>query len=144
MRKFSLLVLALLALTVAVAVPAQANNKPGNKCQPIAVSFVVSGTVVSGALTRDAAPAKTHSGTLMVHVTVTNSAAAAVKGLTETYTLTHAHVSFAVGVNRTAPAVGSRVNLKGTITTLAPKCSLTGFTPTIVIKKVEIRRAKTH
>jgi hypothetical protein len=145
MRRISLLALALLATSVAVAVPAQAaKTKPTpSKCQPIAVSYVVSGTLVSGTLTRDAGKTKTYSGTLTVHVTKTDSHAKADKGLTKTYTLSHAKVSFGAGVNKTSPAASSRVTLKGTITTLAPKCSHTGFTPTITITKVEILRAKT-
>ena len=149
MRRISLLALALMATTVAVAVPAQAAKKgptgpTGNKCQPHAVSYVVSGKLtVVGALVADPAPAKTYSGTLTVHVTKTNNHAKADKSLTKTYTLSHAKVSFGAGVNMTSPAAGSKVNLKGTITTLASKCSHTGFTPTITITKVEIHRAKT-
>ena len=145
MRRISLLALALMATTVAVAVPAQAANHKtaSNKCQPLAVSYVVSGTLVSGALTADPGTAKTYSGTLTVHVTKTNNHAKADKSLTKTYALSLADVSFGAGVNKTSPAAGSRVNLKGTITTLAPKCSQTGFTPTISITKVEIHRAKT-
>lgn len=145
MRRISLLTLALIATSVAIAVPAQAaNNKPTpNKCQPHAVSYVVSGTLVVGALTADAAPAKTYSGTLTVAVTKTNKHAKADKSQTKIYTLNHVKVAFGAGVNATLLAVGSRVTLKGTITTLAPKCSQTGFTPTITTTKVEIHRAKT-
>jgi hypothetical protein len=77
-----------------------------------------------------------------VHVTKTNDHAKADNGQTKTYTLSHADVSFGAGVNKTSPATGSRVNLKGTITTPAPKCSQTGFTPTITITKIAIHRAK--
>jgi hypothetical protein len=145
MRRISLLALALMATTVAVAVPAQAaNTKPTpSKCQPHAISYVVSGMLVSGTLTRDAGKAKTYSGTLTVHVTKTDNHAKADKNQTKTYTLSHANVSFGASVNKTSPAAGSRVTLKGTITTLAPKCNHTGFTPTIATTKVEILRAKT-
>jgi hypothetical protein len=78
---------------------------------------------------------------LTVHVTKTNDHAKADKGLTKTYTLSHADVSFGAGVNKTSPAVGSRVHLKGTITRLEKKCNQTGFTPTITITKVAIHRA---
>ncbi len=152
MRRISLLALALMAITVAVAVPAQAAKKgptgptgpTSNKCQPHAVSYVVSGKLtVVGALAADPAPAKTYSGTLTVYVTKTNNHAKADKSLTKTYTVSHANVSFGAGVNKTSPVAGGKVNLKGTITTLASKCSQTGFTPTITITKVEIHRTKT-
>jgi hypothetical protein len=97
--------------------------------------------LVSGTLSSDPGKKQTYSGVLTVHVTKTNDHAKADKGQTKTYTLSHAHVSFGAGVNKTFPAVGSRVDLKGTITTLAKKCDQTGFTPTVTIKKVEIHRA---
>ena len=144
MRRISLLVLAAMATTVAVAVPALAADKKSTseKCQPHAVSYVGRGTVVSAALTPDPATVKTYSGTLTVQVTQTNKHANADRTETKTYTLSLADVSFGADVNSTAPAVGSRVNLKGTISTLSPQCSRTGFTPTITITKVEIHRAK--
>jgi hypothetical protein len=138
MRRISLLALALMAVTVAVALPAQAASK---KCQPHAVSYRVSGALVSGTLTPDPGTAKTYSGMLSVQVTKTNKHATADKSLTKTFTLSHADVSFGAGVNKTFPAAGSRVNLKGTITTLTKKCSQTGFTPTITITKAALHRA---
>jgi hypothetical protein len=38
------------------------------------------------------------------------------------------------------PAVGSRVGLHGKITALPKHCSTVGFTPTITIKRVDIRK----
>jgi hypothetical protein len=63
------------------------------------------------------------------------------KGLTKTYTLSHVDVSFGAGVNKTAPAAGSRIHLKGTITRLEKKCTQTGFTATTTITKVALHRA---
>ena len=157
MRRISFLGLAAMAATVAVAAPAQAKHhqptgstgpigstgSPGKKCEQHKTAFVVSGTLVSGSLTADPGTPKTASGTLTVLVTKTNRHAAGNKGQTETYTLSHAIVSFSSGVNTTSPAAGSRVKLQGTITAVAPKCSQAGFTPTITITKVEIHRAKT-
>ncbi len=136
MKKIALLaMLALVAIAVAVVAPAQAS-----KCTPHAVSYDVKGTLVSGTLSKDPGKKKTYSGSLTVHVTHTNNHAKADKGTTKTYTLSHAHVSFGAGVNKTAPAAGSRVHLKGTITAVPKKCP--AITPTITIKKVEIHKAK--
>jgi hypothetical protein len=139
MKRISLLTLALIAVAVPVAVPvAQASS---SKCQPHAVAYRVSGTLVSGTLTADLGTKKTYSGTLTVLVTKTNEHAKSDKDLTKTYTLSHVDVSFGAGVNKTTPVAGSKVHLKGTITTLEKKCSQTGFTPTITIEKVAIHRA---
>ncbi len=143
MRRISLLALALIATAVAVPAQAASDKSAPHKCQPHTVGYVVGGTLVSSTLTLDAAPAKTYSGTLIVLVTKTNKHAKADKGLTKTYTLSHATVSFSVDVNTTSPAAGSRIHLQGTITALEPKCSQTGFTPAVTITKVEIHRAKT-
>ncbi len=128
-------VAAALAL-MAVVVPAQAAK---HKCVAHAVSYEVSGTLAStGSLTANSD--RSYSGTLTVHVTRANQHAKADKGTTKTYTLDHAKVTFGNGVDKSAPAAGSRVNLKGTITTLSKKCA-GPFTPTITIKKAEIHTA---
>jgi hypothetical protein len=132
-----LAVLAVLALAALVS-PAQA--KP-HKCTPHPVAYVVSGTVQAGtALTQDAK--HTYSGTLVVAVTKANHHAKGDKGTTKTYALDHAKVHFGHGVDHNAPAPGSRVHAKGTITTLAKKCDQTGFTPTVSLAKVDIHAAK--
>jgi hypothetical protein len=141
MRRISLLTLALMAVALAVVLPAQASS---HKCQPHAVSYAVSGTLVSGTLSADPGTKKTYSGTLTVHVTKTNHHGKADKGQTKLYTLSHAHVSFGAGVDKTSPAAASGVHLKGKITTLAKKCNQTGCAPTITIKKVELHRARSH
>jgi hypothetical protein len=121
---------------LAVAVPAQGSHE----CQPHKVSYEVSGTIVQPGSALVQTGKHTYSGTLIVHVTKTNNHAKADKGSTKSYTLTNAKVDFEHGVNHTAPAAGSRVHLKGTITTLPKHCSHNGFTPTIAIHKVEIKK----
>jgi hypothetical protein len=43
-----------------------------------------------------------------------------------------------------ALAAGTRVDLEGTITTLAKSCNQTGFTPTVVIQRADIKPPKPH
>lgn len=136
MKKIALL--AAMLTSVAVVAPAQATK---HKCVAHPVSYRVSGTLTTtGSLTANSDGR--YSGTLTVHVTNTNKHAKADKGLTKTYTLADARVTFSHGVDKTMPAEGSRVTLKGTITTIAKKCPGFGFTPTITIKKVGIHAAK--
>ena len=59
----------------------------------------------------------------------------------KTYALTDTRVRFHRGVNPAAPAAGSRVKLSGSITVLRKRCPTGGFTATITVKKVDIRRA---
>ena len=64
-------------------------------------------------------------------------------GAAETYTLTDARVRFHHGVSAVTPPAGSRVTLGGTITRLRNKhCSTTGFTPTITVRRVDVRGAR--
>jgi len=142
MRKITFLTVMALALAV-IAVPAQASKSkprsPKPKCVPHAVSFEVSGTLTTaGTLTANTDG--TYSGSLTVQVTKTNNHAKTYKRTTQSYTLNHARVSFGHHVSTTAPAAGSRANLKGTITTESKKCGT--FTPTITIVKVELHAAK--
>jgi hypothetical protein len=136
MSRIGLMAAAALALGV-IALPAQA-AKPKPKCVAHAVSYEVSGTLSTvGSLTKNSDGS--YNGSLTVHVTRTNDGAEADKGMTKTYTLDHARVSFGHGVNKTAPAAGSRADLKGTITAEPKGCT---FTPTVTIKKVELLAAK--
>ncbi len=120
---------------------AKAPPPKAQKCQPHAVAYVVSGTFVSGSLTANTDG--TYSGSLNVHVTKTNDNAKADKGVDKSYTLVNAKAKLH-GENPAALTANSRVNLSGTITTLAKKCSHTSFTPTITIKKADIKPPKTH
>ena len=136
MKRIAFLAAGMVALT-AIAVPAQA-AKPTPKCVPHPVSYEVSGALTAaGSLTKNSDGS--YNGTLTVKVTRTNENATADKGMTKTYTLTNAHVSFGHGVSKTAPAAKSRVDLEGTITTEPKTC--TAFTPTTTIKKVELLSA---
>jgi hypothetical protein len=138
MRKMVLL--GVLALAV-VAAPVQAKAPKAQKCQPHAVAYEVSGTVVSGSLTANSDGS--YSGTLTVHVTKVEHHAKADKGMTKSYTLDHAKVKLH-GVNPAALTANSRAHLDGTITTLAKKCDHTGFTATVTIKKADIKPPKAH
>src|SRR5579864_876743 len=133
MRKIVLVAVFVLA----IAAPAQAKGpKPAKaqKCQPHAVSYVVSGTLASGSLTANADG--TYSGTLVVNVKKANHHAKAANATTTTYTLTNASVELH-GENPAALTANSRVHLSGTITTLAKKCDHTGFTATVTIQQAD-------
>jgi hypothetical protein len=56
--------------------------------------------------------------------------------------LTDVRVVFHHGVSATALAAGSRVGLHGKITELPKGCSTTGFSSTITVHRVDIRKAK--
>jgi hypothetical protein len=132
-----------LAATLAMPGASLAKTPPpkAQKCQPHAVAYVVSGTLVSGSLTANTDGS--YSGSLTVHVTKTNNHAKAAKGVNTSYTLLNAKAK----LHAESPAAltaNSRVNLSGTITTLAKKCDHTGFTPTITIKKADIKPPKQH
>lgn len=140
-------VFALVAALAAVA-PVQAHKPPkdpkqhpakSHKCQPHSVSYRISGTLMSGSLTQNSD--KTYSGSLTVHVTKANHHAKADKGTDKTYTLDHAKAKLH-DADPAALAANSRVNLKGKVTTLAKKCDQTGFTPTVTVKKVDIKPPK--
>src|SRR2546423_11011430 len=122
--------LALLAVIALVALVGPAQAKPSHppkshKCTVHKVAYRVSGDLVSGSLTKESDG--TYSGTLTVHVKKTNKHAKADKGTDQTYTLDHAKAKLH-GEDPGALAAGSRVHLKGTVTTLAKKCDQTGFT----------------
>jgi hypothetical protein len=135
-----IVLLGVLALAVA-APPVQAKAPKAQKCQPHAVAYEVSGTVVSGSLTANSDGS--YSGILTVHVTKAEHHAKADKGMDKSYTLDHAKVKLH-GENPVALTANSRAHLNGTITTLAKKCDHTGFTPTVTIKKADIKPPKTH
>jgi acetylornithine/succinyldiaminopimelate/putrescine aminotransferase len=78
-----------------------------------------------------------------VHVTKTNSHARAAKGTDQAYTLNHAKAKLH-GETAATLTAGSRVKLSGKVTTLAKKCDHTGFTPTVTIKKADIKPPKPY
>lgn len=137
-----ILALGLLCL-LALAVPAQAapHYTPGTPhgshgCLPHNAGYYATGTLVAESLTVDANGR--YSGTIEVDVTKANH-----HGTTgdQTFTLSAARVLFHHGVDPNAPAVGSRVKLHGKITRLGKHCPTDGFTPTVTVKKVDIRQA---
>ena len=156
MRKLTICAVALAAV---LAVPAQGKpTKPdpakphpakSHKCTPHKVAYRASGTLVSESLSPTAGadtPKRgddRHSGTLTVEVTKANHHAA--KG-EQTYTLDNARVRFYDADHNGTPdepKAGDRVKLIGKITRLSKKCDATGFTPTITIRKVHFKPAKT-
>ena len=135
-----------LVALVALVAPVQAKTPKShtqppaaNKCTPHAVAYRVSGTLVSGALTKNTDG--TYSGDLKVHVLKANNHAKADKGTDKTYTLDHAKAKLH-GADPAALATDSRVNLKGKVTKLAKKCDQTGFTAVTTIKKADIKPPK--
>ena len=113
------------------------HNPKSHKCQPHSVGYNATGTLVTAALTPATGKGR-YDGTLEVNVTKANHHAPTGA---ETFTLVSARVKFHHGVDSTAPAPGSRVKLHGKITQLSKHCSQEGFTPTVTIKKVDIRQA---
>jgi len=107
-------------------------SKPHNCTTPHNVAYIVSGTLVSQTLSKN--PDGTYSGTLEVEVTHTNNHA--VKGKTS-YPVSKVHVTFDNGsVGLVGVTTGDRVKAIGKITTLSKKCSQTGFTAVITIRKI--------
>lgn len=142
MRKIAVLsVLGLLAL----AVPAQAVNytpapPKSHRCVPHSAGYDASGVLVSATLTA-AAGKNRYDGTLEVNLAKANHRAPTGD---QTFTLASARVKFHHGVDPAAPAPGSRVKLHGKVTALPKRCPTEGFTPTITVKKVDIRQARHH
>ena len=150
-RRFAL-VIAVGALSVAVPAAAKMPSHPAHprhpaqrirpstshKCTPHNQAYTASGLLVSWAATQTAGG--TSSGTITVHVTRTNHHAAKAKGTDVTYTLTSAKVTFGKGVN--PPTAGDRTKVIGKTSVLANRCDQTGFTPTISVRKVDVKSAK--
>ena len=116
---------------------------PGNPKQPHAQRCVArdegynsSGTLVKASLS-PAAGSHRYNGTIEAIVTRANH-----RGPTgdQTFTLTDTRVVVHPGVDASAPAPGSRVGLHGTITELPRGCSTVGFSPTVTIRKVDVRK----
>ncbi|HEY6551543.1 MAG TPA: hypothetical protein VIY71_10135 [Solirubrobacterales bacterium] len=110
--------------------------KAPHKCQPRSVGYNATGTLVSVALT-PAVKKGRYDGTIEVNVKKANHHAPI--GV-QTFTLASVRVKFHHGVDATAPAPGSRVKLHGKITRLSKHCPQEGFTPTITVKKIDIRQ----
>jgi hypothetical protein len=141
------------ALTVvvgafAVAVPAVAKPPhpahPGHpaashKCAPRDEAYTASGQLVTWSAMRTADGR--FAGPITVHVTTANHHAAGARGTDVTYTLTAARVTFGKGAN--PPTAGDRVKVIGKATAIGEKCSQSGFTSTITVRKVDVHTAAT-
>jgi len=126
------------AVTYTPAPPPKGPPPPkGHKCTPHNVGYNAVGTLIASSLTGSGKGR--YSGTLEVQVKRANH-----RGLTgdQTFTLTSARVIFHHGVDSANPAVGARVKLHGKVTQLAKKCPADGFTPTVTVRKVDIRQPK--
>jgi hypothetical protein len=139
------------ALVAAFVVPANAKPpKPAKAkdCTPHNVGYKAAGSLVSQALTQiqGADTAKRgddrYSGTLTVEVKKANHRAPRGE---QTYTVENARVHFYdADHNHVAdvPKAGDRVKVRGKITKLRKKCDTTGFTPTVTVRKVDLKAAK--
>ena len=139
------------ALSVSASVvPALANKptntgKPAPKTYPIKpcvshkVAYVASGKLVSASITKNAKGR--YDGTITVHVTKANHHAKATKNNDVTFTLANAVVKFGHGVDKTAPAAGSRVQVIGKITVIPHGCLPGTFVPTVTVRQVVIHTA---
>lgn len=137
----------------ALVVPAQADkpshplrptktdrpDKPNpHKCVARSEGYNASGTLLLTGTSLTKLADGRYTGT--IHVTVTRANHHATTG-DQTFTLTDARVKFHKGVDPASLSAGDRVGLHGKITQLPHSCSTAGFTPTITIKKVDIRTA---
>ena len=120
------------------AKPAKPAKAKSGRCTPRTVGFQANGTLMSATLT-PAAAAGRFDGTMTIDVKRANHRAPTGE---QTYTLTGARVNFRRGVDAAAPAAGSRVRFSGKITRLAKRCPTDDFTPTVTVRKVDIRAAK--
>ena len=144
--------LALAALFTAVwLVPAQvsgAHHSPYNikppkhpkpypiACHTVTDGFYATGNLISATLTPVAH--RRFDGSITVSVRRANHRAPTGS---QTYPLTNARVYLHHRLSPTALPAGSRVQLSGTITEQPRRCRTAGFTPTITVRKVDIRRA---
>lgn len=144
------LILIATLVSAVVAAPIQAKGPKAShpappasstKCQAHAISYEAWGKLVSGSLTHNADG--TYSGTLTVHVTGANHHAKSDKNTDKVFTLTNAHLNIH-GANPASLAVGSRVHLKGTMTTLAKNCDHVGFAVTITVAHGDLKAPTNH
>jgi hypothetical protein len=113
-----------------------------HKCKPHRVAYVAFGTLESWSLTKN--PDGTYNGTVTVVVTHTNHHAAGDKSSTpKEYKLENVRLTFGLADTNNDGSVGpddlakgDSVKLIGKISSLAKKCSHTGFTPTTSVRHV--------
>ena len=102
------------------------------------MAYVASGQFVSWTATQTGSGRWT--GTITVHLTRSNHHAAGDRGTDVTYTLENTKVTF--GSDANPPAAGDPVRVIGKVSELAKKCTLSGFTPTTTVHKVNIHATK--
>jgi hypothetical protein len=121
------------------------NRGHSHKCKPHRVGYVASATVESWSLTPNGDG--TFRGSVTVHITHTNHHAASDRpktpGETHEYKVEKVHLTFGLADTNSDGSVGlddlakgDRVNVLGKITTIAKKCSQTGFTATTTIRRI--------
>ena len=152
MRKIITLAVAGAALAVVPALAAKPADKPAHppkpaKCKVHSVGYNAKGTLVSQSLTQSkgADTATKSDDRWSGNVTVTIKKANH-KVTTSSFDVTDIKVRwYDADHNGTAdtPAAGDRVGLHGNVTKLGKKCDQTGFTPTVTLKKVDFKKAKT-
>jgi hypothetical protein len=106
-------------------------------CISHSAGYNATGTLVVAGTSLTAQGHGRYSGTIEVNVAKGNHHAATGD---QTFTLTNARVKFHHGVTASTLADGDRVKLHGKITELPKHCSTVGFTPTITVKKVDLRQ----
>jgi hypothetical protein len=117
-------------------------SQPGTsrKCTAHEAAYIASGQFVSRAATQSANG--TWTGTITVHVTRSNHHAASAKGTDVTYPLSNTKVTFGEGGN--PPAAGDPVKVIGKVSDVAKKCTQSGSSTQITVRKVHIRAAKSR
>ena len=108
-----------------------------HKCAPHNEAYIASGTLASWSATKNANG--TYTGTVTVHVTRANHHASSATGGDVTDTLANTKVSFGAAAN--PPTAGDRVKVIGRISELGKKCSQTGFTATVTVRKLVVHTA---
>lgn len=150
MKKFALVAL----LAAAWLIPAQASSArhsppygikpPHPKPYPIACTTVTDGFHASGSLISATLTPVAHrrfNGSIAVFVRRANHRAPTGA---QTYPLTDVRVFVHRHRARLSLRRGSRVQLSGTITVQPKRCQTAGFTPTITVRRVDIRRPHHH
>jgi hypothetical protein len=117
-----------------------ASNGGSHKCKPHRVGYVVSGTLVSQTLTKNADG--TYSGEVTIEIKHTNHHAAGDKG-TKAYKVANVHVTFGLSDTNSDGTValddlkaGDQVQLIGKITALAKKCDKSKFTASTTTRMI--------
>ena len=118
--------------------PTAGKGSGKGSCAALNKGYYATGALVSGTVTPGAKKDR-YDGMLTVDVKRANHRA---RHGSQTFTLNNARVRFGKGVSKTALAAGERVILHGKITALRHGCATSGFSPTITVRNVTIKAAK--